>query len=386
MRIIVLEAHPLSTRGGKETSMLDICKSLSRRGHKVELLYSRWGDLIPEYEKFCKTVPIDTLDVYKQEGAMSIYRFTKSLAQSFYKTQGKTKRIKTIVYVDDYHFGLFCSLLAWFKQIPAIIHIRHVLPGGFQTKHKIGLRMVDRAIAVSQHTKSLWQQTGGLPSHKIDVVYNGINPALFYPTNRIIDAKIKWNLNLQAFIISYVGRLDKEKNIETLIEACGLLKKYEQNDFQLIIAGEPVCHPSLKEGEKYKNSLQQLAIDVGIGNQTYFVGHVSSVISIYHASDITVLPSLSEPFGKTIIESMASGVPAIAANAGGIPEILGDRFQNFLYKPQDKWELYRKISSVLFWRQENPRLSMQCRQHVLHFFSLSKTVESLEAIFTKTNK
>lgn len=383
MHVIALEDQPLSTRGGKETSMLDVCQRLALRNRKITLLYSRQGDLIEQYNQFCKaTIPVKSLDVDKKRKLTSIYQFLDSLFRVSYQIEISNQE-PTLAYVDDYKFSLFCSALAFVRQIPSVVHLRHILPGGFQSKYRLGLKTASHFIAVSHHTKSLWETTGFMQPHQIDVVYNGIDPNVFQPTDRLTNMKSKWKIDTDTKIINYIGRLDPEKDLETLIKACGLLKQHNQAKFQLLIAGKPVCHPTPEKAEKYYQSLQQLTMDVGIGERVSFLGHVSSPTSLYQASDITVLPSLNEPFGKTAIESMASGVPVIASNAGGIPEIMTGEFQRYLYEPQNEQALFKQLSNLLLWRQEIPGLAKQCRQHVLRHFTISQTVDNIEKVFTK---
>jgi len=90
-----------------------------------------------------------------------------------------------------------------------------------------------------------------------------------------------------------------------------------------LIAGNQYC-----KGE-YQNSLEQLSKNLGIQECVKFLGHVTNTTSVYQISEVSVLPVWSEPFGRTIIESMACGTP-VASKTGGIPEILTGEFQNGL--------------------------------------------------------
>ena len=107
-------------------------------------------------------------------------------------------------------------------------------------------------------------------------------------------------LSSESRVISYVGRLDREKGVETLLKAFALVQKSNINA-KLLIAGKP-----LSTQQEYKNFLEQLAVDLGIQESVNFLGQIANTASLYQASDVTVLPSLwSEPFGRTTIEAMA---------------------------------------------------------------------------------
>ncbi|MBA3921164.1 MAG: glycosyltransferase, partial [Nostocaceae cyanobacterium] len=179
-------------------------------------------------------------------------------------------------------------------------------------------------------------------------------------------------------VISFVGRIDKEKGLETLIKAFALLLKNGAST-QLLIAGKPI-----NNGEDYQKSLEQLVIDLGIEERVNFIGHVTDTTSVYQVSDLTVLPSLwSEPFGRTIVESMACGTPVVASRIGGIPEILTGEFQNGLFTAGDEQDLSIKLEQMINWREREPLLGTRCREHILAKFSLSKMIDGIEKVLKK---
>lgn len=180
-----------------------------------------------------------------------------------------------------------------------------------------------------------------------------------------------------------MGRLDRYKGVETLIRASALLLKHNVN-MKLLIAGKPLRHPNPEEGEKYKQSLEQLSTDLGVEKYVDFLGHVTNTISLYQVSDVTVLPSLwAEPFGRTIIESMACGTPVVASRTGGIPEILTGEFQCGLFEPGNEQSLSDALNQMINWRDRAPEFGERCRKHVLDKFSLDRTVAEIEKVLLR---
>ena len=221
----------------------------------------------------------------------------------------------------------------------------------------------------------------GFNEEKIDIVHGGTNPEIFKPTSDFSLIRKEWNIPESTKIISYVGRLDKEKGLETLIKAFALLKK-SNLDAKLLIAGKP-----LSQGEEYKQSLEQLAIDLGIEQDVDFLGHVANTTSVYQVSDVAVLPSLwSEPFGRTNIESMACGTPVVASRTGGITEILTEEFQNGLFEPGNQQELADTLDSIVYWRDKDPTLGKRCRDHILSNFTLDTMVDGIEKVLLRVVK
>jgi glycosyltransferase involved in cell wall biosynthesis len=255
----------------------------------------------------------------------------------------------------------------------------------FLFEWRLALKRVKQFIAVSNQTKLDWVKLG-IKSDNIGVVYNGTNTEKFRPPESFSRIRKEWNIPENTRVISYIGRLDRMKGVETLIKGFALLLK---NDIsaKLLIAGKPIAHVGKdgkecpEEGERYKQSLKQLSIDLGIDKYVDFLGHVTNTTSVYQVSDVTVLPSQwSEPFGRTIIESMACGTPVVASRIGGIPEILTGEFQEGLFEPGNERDLAERLNLIINWRDITPQLGERCREHILDKFSLEKMIDGIEKV------
>lgn len=227
-------------------------------------------------------------------------------------------------------------------------------------------------IAVSSQTKIDWIKQG-FKEDRINVVYNGINIEKFQPSVHVSITKKEWGISDDVEIISYIGRLDKEKGLETLIRGFSLFIKTHKNA-KLLIAGKPVCHT-----DEYKKSLEHLTSELGIADSVKFLSHLTNPVPLYQISNVTVLTSShSEPFGRTIIESMACGTPVVANRTGGIPEILTGEFQRMLCEPGNVQDFADTLNFVLKWKNLDPQLSARCREHILHNFNVDKMVDGIE--------
>ena len=385
MHVIVLEQQPSSSRGGQELNLFEICRTLSEKGHKISLFYVKPGDLVEKYQEFCEQVIKVNSYGFDRRKMSDIINFLPSFAD-IWKVAAKDNSVVFINQYPDAFYGYLVSLL---KKIPFVCYLQippPVNPEEFNLQRRIGMKGVNKFIAVSQQTKNEWLQELGLTEDKIDLVYNGTNLEKFKPAANLAQLRNSWNIPEDTKVISYVGRLDKDKGLELLIEAFALFLKTGQKA-KLFIAGKPLLHFSAdgKEcplaGEEYKQSLRQIAIDLGIENSVEFLGHLSNPTPVYQVSDLTVVPSLwSEPFGRVVIESMACGTPVVGSRIGGIPEILTDEFQAGLFEPGNKQDLADTLNKMIDWRDINPQLGARLREYTLNKFSLKSMIDGVEKV------
>ncbi|WP_017651765.1 glycosyltransferase family 4 protein [Fortiea contorta] len=371
MHIIVLENELSSNRGGQEISLYDVCHGLSKRGHNISLVYLKEGELISKYQDLC--TELIKVNTYRIE-SKNIIKSCRSLIDAHVRI--KTNQ-DSLVYSNQYHNSFFAYTLAVSKNIPFVCHLRLPPPRKFGFQWYVGMQNVSKLIAVSHQTKSDWVKRG-FRENKIDVVHNGINTDKFIFSSELAINKKQLNIPENTKIISYIGRLDKDKGLEILIRAFALFLKSGIKS-QLLIAGKP-----LLQNNNYRESLEQLSKDLKIAEDVRFLGHVSDPVSVYQASDISVLPCLwSEPCPRSIIESMSCGTPVVASRTGGIPEILTGEFENMLFEKGNIQDLTNTINSVLKWQDLDPQLGMRCRHHILENFHVNKMVDGVEQALLK---
>ncbi|MBL1178381.1 glycosyltransferase family 4 protein [Pantanalinema sp. GBBB05] len=379
MHLIALEQAPTSLRGGQELNLLEICRDLSQRGHQVTLLYEREGNLLEQYRKFCQHVIRINSYGFDRRRIDDVLNFFPSLIQLGTVPVSQD----SVIFSNVYHTVFWGYLLARYRQRPFVCYLQ-VPPFDFNRQRLLGLKGVDRFIAVSSQTKQNWTKIGYEPE-KIDVVLNGTDINKFQPAENLDAVRSQWGVPQQHKIISYVGRLDKDKGLETLITAFALALKTNSNA-HLLIAGKPLLHispinhrESPEECRKYEQSLEQLVADFGIQNQVKFLGHITNTEALYQASDITVVPSRwPDPCPRVVIEAMSCGTPVVASRMGGIPEVLTGEFDSQLVEPEQPQRLADTLSQVMTWRDHNPELGQRCRDHILNHFSREKMVDGIE--------
>ena len=172
------------------------------------------------------------------------------------------------------------------------------------------VRASSLTIANSKAAKSMLVQKFGCCTQKISVIYNGLN--LEKGQVRIKRACLEGQ-----FTLGYLGRLEPLKSVETLL-FCLVYPGME--DVRLVVAGDGV---SMK-------FLHDLAGELNVVDRVEFAGRVEPSTEFFPKVDLLVVPSIREPFGNVAPEALSAGIPIIAANVDGLPEVVGKGYPEFV--------------------------------------------------------
>jgi glycosyltransferase involved in cell wall biosynthesis len=213
----------------------------------------------------------------------------------------------------------------------------------FQLTRRV-LRGAARIFAVSQFTKSEIEKLFGIPSDRIEVVYNAIDERFLHGHATAADREliIKRYQVTYPFLL-YAGRISAHKNVVRMIEAFSSLKAELDKedlypDLKLIIIGDDLSgNPDLR----------RTVIRSGVQNDVRFLGFVPiEVLRIfYDLAKIFVFPSLYEGFGLPPLEAMAHGTPVVTSNVSSLPEVVGKAA--VLVNPENIFEIRRALYRVL---------------------------------------
>jgi glycosyltransferase involved in cell wall biosynthesis len=354
-----------------ERSMLEVAEGLVRRRHDVTLMYQFAGDYLPLYAAFgAKT---------RQERAFFIDRgkTLRSAAGLAATTLHGVRAHPDLIYLNDVLHVPFGALVSKLTRAPAVSHLR-LIPGPmFGRQIWMALPRIRRLIAVSSDTRARWVEYG-FPADRIDVVYNAIDHERYSPgtaEDRVI-ARHDLGIDEAEQVVLYVGRIDKVKGIETLIDAVGRLAK-KRDRVRLVVAGRPAWHETPEAGQQYVERLRRMATDV----TATFLGPVVDTIRLYRAADVVAVPSeWPEPFGRVVIEAMGCARPVVATAVGGIPEILTEDLAVLLAPPADPEQLAARLDHALM---AAPELGAMCRAAVMRRFDLETMLDGLEETFSR---
>lgn len=196
---------------------------------------------------------------------------------------------------------------------------------------KAGLREADAIIAVSGFTKNILIEKYGVPSEKIQVVHNGIDTDEY----KRVPSKIQALKQAGNKIVLFVGRITLQKGPDYFIKAAKRVLQYRP-DTLFVVSGS---------GDMERQMIREAA-EAGIGDKVIFAGFLrgDDLVGIYQAADLYVMPSISEPFGITPLESLVNGTPVLISKQSGVSEVLTHALKTDFWDTEDMAD---KIISVL---------------------------------------
>jgi len=193
--------------------------------------------------------------------------------------------------------------------------------------HLLAVRRADRIICVSHHARRDVIETLGVLPSRVAVAHNGVAPQFFEPVSPL-------PFDIEHPYVLSVGTIQKRKNLDVLVRAVAKLRETRSKPFTLVIAG--------RKGWKTKEF--DAACRLTPVKHLGFVRD-EELPALYAHAAVFVQPSSYEGFGLTAAEAMACGTPVIAADAGSLPEVVGDAAM--LVPPRDVDALARCLDQAL---------------------------------------
>ena len=207
----------------------------------------------------------------------------------------------------------------------------------------------DLTLCPSEEIKTLLKNNGIINT---SIFSRGIDLSKFNPNHKNYKFREEFNLN-NKLVFLYVGRVAPEKDLDTLINSYNKIHNKYKEKIALIITGDG---PYL---DKCKNELPKDTIFIGFKKG-------DALSEIYASSDIFVFPSSTETFGNVVLEAMASGIPVIGADAGGVKNIITHRETGLKFKPKNSQELTLMMEELIEKRELREKLKAEALNMVSH--------------------
>lgn len=408
MRLLFLtNFYPPINRGGYEQWCQEVAESLHQRGHEVMVLTSRYGsadflasdpiwlrrELYLEMElassrnsvqffisrkareqdnlyRLCQLITKFTPDIVLIWGMWNLQRSLPALAETL-------KPDRVVYYMGDYWPTLPSQYEFYWESSPK---------NGLTAIPKYALKPVARAILANERQPDLKLANVIFPSafmrdeftrkgvslQKTKIIYGAIDTCLYKfndapPHTNGADCK-------NGLSLLYVGRLTRDKGVHTAVEALGdLVHQYGFRDLRLTIVGAG--------DSEYETCLYKLAQKKEIESNITFVGAQpkETIPQYYRQADVLLFTSIwPEPFGRVIVEAMASGVVVVGTATGGAAEILTANENALIFPAGDAAGLAKQLACLVESPLLRRRLAEAGQRTAFEKFDMRRMTEEIE--------
>lgn len=253
----------------------------------------------------------------------------------------------TIVHTHSSKAGVLGRIAARLARVPIVVHTIHgfafhefahsFLVWFYVNIERLCARLSSKMIFVARLLVNEAATRGICRLQDAEVIYSAIDLDSIASCH-VDPATIKRRFGIPAedSVVASVGRLDRQKNFQDLIDAAELVLRDHPNTTFIIIGEGP-----------QRSELAEQARALGLSKKLVLAGYQTDIAGILSCVDMYAVPSLYEGLGRAMTEALASGKPVVANAVNAIPELVIDGVTGFLVTPRDPKMLAEKIGFLL---------------------------------------
>jgi glycosyltransferase involved in cell wall biosynthesis len=337
MKVLMLGWElPPHNSGGLGVACYQLCKALSKKGADIEFVlpYTAQHDI--EFMRINAAHPQDVETVINAGIAYDSFKYIKSTGEIewidlFGQSANYEEAVGRIVDLAEFdvihaHDWLTFRAALRAKHLsgkPLLLHVHSIERDRAGGNHGnpivreieyLSMMLADRVIAVSEHTKQAIMAEYAIPADKVEVIHNSIDIQDVEPLDGDNTYRYLSKMKQHGYrVVVNVGRLTIQKNLPNLLQAAK----------EVVLRAPKTLFLFVGSGEQERELLEQAAA-LGIGRNVVFTGFQRGKAwrDAYAIGDLFVMPSISEPFGLTPLESIGYGTPALVSKQSGVSEVL----------------------------------------------------------------
>jgi glycogen synthase len=369
--------------GGISPHIYFLSKSLVKQGVKVYVITCDFPDA-PEHEVI-NGVEVYRVDSYKNPApdfATWVYLMNLNMQK---ETAALTRKLGNEIDVFHAHDWLVANAGIGLKHVfrkPLLVTMHSTEIGRRDGLHNNTEKMIHeteawlnyeawKVICCSDYMISHVKWAFGLPNDKLVMVPNGVNTHVYEEIrNDLKSFRSEYALTDEKIVL-YVGRLVYEKGIHILINAVPKILQRVNAKFLIVGSGY------------MKEQLLNIVRSMGLEHKVLFEGFVDdkTLLKIQKCADVSVVPSLFEPFGIVALEAMAAKSPVVASDTGGLSEIIEHDLTGVKVYPNNPESLAWGISKVLTDDDYRIRIRDNAFRHVQERYDWEKIAQQTKRIY-----
>jgi glycosyltransferase involved in cell wall biosynthesis len=338
-RIRVLIVEPAGLLGGSERAQLDLLSHVDGTRFDVTVVAPAGSPFVDELQPLGVRVAAAPLALLHLRGfparAMALAALTTLMIR--FRPH--------VVHVNQAGLMQLVALASRVVRAPVLCHVRLLEDARtINRRASRGARATQMA-GISNAVVAELTRNEAIARQQVDCVRDpldqgDVRKAAGVTSRRSI--RDAWGIPDHAIVVAIVGRVCEDKRQELLIDAAAL--STHSNIYYLVIGGDP---PRAPNQPSYRERLQQRVRTSPLSNRVIFTGMRTDVPVLMVASDVVVMASEEEAFGRVLLEALTLGKPIVAPAAGGPGEIAGDDERGLTFAPGDAVDLARCIDAVI---------------------------------------
>ena len=369
MKIKILHIQETIGSGGVERIRLSLAKHLD-------------NDLFEQ--KFVCTFAIDNIPNEIRAESFEVIPIGQFKSPFHWSQHKKVQKIIEEYQPDIIHGAVFegvtmAAINGWLKKVPVIIIEETSDPQNRSWKGNILMKFFSflshAIVGVSPAvTQEYLLGKLKLPAHKVHLINNGVALPKEISSVKMQEAKQKWGIADNDFVIGSVGRMlsDANKRFSDLIKAFAKFSQ-EKNNVKLLLVGD---------GPE-KIHYQKLAQDLNISDKIIFTGYQSHVTLFYKMMNVFSLVSRNESFGLVLAEAMLNKLPVVATRVGGMKYIVEDQQTGFLVEPFQIEEIAEKLDYLYHHSDQRVQMGENGYEKAMNNYTEEVYVKNIENLYLK---
>jgi glycosyltransferase involved in cell wall biosynthesis len=341
----ILFIQPYASQvGGVDTVLLQLIQGLNANRYKSYVLLSAPSPYVEKYKAIGAEVIFGPIAVFGKPTSIGYYvQNLIVLLKSIPFLLNLVKELQIDLIHSHKMEVMGANFVGKWVGIPTVQTI-HELPRKPLFAYKciawLNHMLNDRVIVLCERSKIMFRWFNH-ESTKLTKIYNGI---AIKPTQRSDTASgLKQQLNLEpsSKILITIARLAPMKGLEYLIEAADLIRA-SHPEIKFVIVGDV----AFEDERPYKDKLLRSIEDLRLEDTVFMIGLRRDIPELLRQSDVLVLPSVYDIFPTVILEAMIEGLPVIATDVGGVPEMVRPH-TGIIVPPQNAEALKNAIHTLV---------------------------------------
>ena len=358
----ILHVDPERNWGGGEAQVLGLTRYLHRAGHVSHVATPLHGVLAQRLQHDHLTV--QPLSVRNHLDGLAGWRLRRLVRGEHYD-------------LVHFHTARAHALSPWLHALPVrrlvTRRMDYPIKTGWWSRLLYGSQ-VDMIIAISSSVAAVLG-TAHVSDRPIRIIPSGIDTTQFLPTVAQRRAmRRQYGLGEDTTVILMAGALTQRKSPHTLIEAAAQLHSSHQQ-------GAPSLHYLVCGDGPLRQELEARVRALGLASVFHFAGFCRDVPAYLAAADIFVHTPVREGLGVAVIEALAAGLPVVASQVGGIPDLITDRETGLLIPAQAPSALRDALLQCMHRPDWAKTLGIQGQAKVRTSFDIETTARANEALY-----